>query len=251
MKPIFSLVAALAIALAPALASAQDSIRKVRVNFPRGEDSTTIQGTLKGRQIIDYVLGAAAGQRMTVTLTTDNAANSFNLIGPGAGDVAHLVGSTSGNRFEGELAKSGDQTIRVYLERSAARRDETARYRLNVAIAGAAHGKVSPARPGDAKVPGTDFHATGDISCAMGGGRPTGSCPFGVKREGRGAGAVTVTKPDGRTRVIFFDRGRATGYDRSGADDPGAFRASKRSDLNIIRIGRERYEIPDAVIFGG
>lgn len=250
MKPFFSLFAALAITLAPAFTLAQDSIRKVRVNFPRGADSTTIQGTLKGRQTIDYVLGAAAGQRMTVALTTDNAANSFNLIAPGAGDVAFFVGSTSGNRFDGELARSGDQTIRVYLVRSAARRNETARYRLEVAIAGAAHDKVPPARPGDAKVPGTGYHATGDIPCSMGGGRPTGSCPFGVKREGRGSGAVTVTKPDGRTRVIFFDRGRATGYGRSEAD-PGALKASRRSDLNIIRIGRERYEIPDAVIFGG
>jgi hypothetical protein len=137
MKTFFSLVAALVITLAPAFTLAQDSIRKVRVNFPRGADSTTIQGTLKGRQIIDYVLGAAAGQRMTVTLTTDNAANSFNLIVPGAGDVAFFVGSTAGNRYDGELARSG------------------------------------------------------------------------------------------------------------------ALKASKRSDLNIIRIGRERYEIPDAVIFGG
>jgi hypothetical protein len=71
-----------------------------------------------------------------------------------------------------------------------------------------------------------------------------------VKREGSGSGVVTVTKPDGRTRAIFFDRGRATGYDRSQAD-PGEFSASKQGDLSIIRIGRERYEIPDAVIFGG
>ena len=33
--------------------------------------------------------------------------------------------------------------------------------------------------------------------------------------------------------------------------DPGEFAAEKQSDLNIIHIGPERYEIPDAVIFGG
>jgi hypothetical protein len=187
---------------------------------------------------------------MTVTLTTDNTANYFNLIEPGAGDVAYFVGSNSGNYFEGELTQSGDQTIRVYLYRNAARRGETARYRLKVAIAGAGHGRESPAHSRDAKVPGTGYHATGDIPCSMGHGQPTGSCSFGVKREGSGSGVVTVTKPDGRTRAIFFDRGRATGYDRSQAD-PGEFSASKQGDLSIIRIGRERYEIPDAVIFGG
>jgi len=50
--------------------------------------------------------------------------------------------------------------------------------------------------------------------------------------------------------VILFDRDRATGSDRSQAD-PGEFRASRQADLNLIRIGPERYEIPDAVISSG
>ena len=109
---------------------------------------------------------------------------------------------------------------------------------------------TASSRGRDAKVPGTGYHATGDIPCSMGGGQPTGQCSFGVKREGNGSGVVTVTKPDGRPRAIFFDRGRATGYDRSQADS-GEFRASKQGDLSIIHIGPERYEIPDAVISGG
>lgn len=102
----------------------------------------------------------------------------------------------------------------------------------------------------DATVAGTGYHATGNIPCSMGGGAPTGSCPFGVKREGNGSGMVAVTKPDGRKRVIFFTNGRPTGADTSSAD-PGKFSATKEADLNIVRIGQERYEIPDAVIFGG
>ncbi|MCO5762085.1 MAG: hypothetical protein NHG36_11315 [Chromatiaceae bacterium] len=250
MKPFAAFAAALVIAFAPAVALAQEAIRDVRVQFPRGASSTILTGTLKGREIIDYKLGAAAGQRMTVTLTTDNTGNYFNLLAPGETEVAFFVGSTEGNRFEGNLAKSGDQTIRVYLVRSAARRNETAHYQLKVAITGAAHGREAPAHSRDAKVPGTGYHATGDIPCSMGHGQPTGSCPFGVKREGSGSGVVTVTRPDGRTRAIFFDRGQATGYDKSQADS-GEFRASRQGDLNIIHIGRERYEIPDAVIFGG
>jgi len=61
---------------------------------------------------------------------------------------------------------------------------------------------------------------------------------------------VTVTRPDGRTHTIFFERGWATGYDRSQADT-GEFSASKKGDVNVIRIGEERYEIPDALPFGG
>lgn len=103
---------------------------------------------------------------------------------------------------------------------------------------------------GDAAVPGTDHHATGGIPCSRGGGQPTGSCPFGVRRRGDASGTVTVTKPDARTRSIVFEKGRATGYDASRAD-PGEFRATREGDLSIVRIGPERYEIPDAVIFAG
>jgi hypothetical protein len=44
--------------------------------------------------------------------------------------------------------------------------------------------------------------------------------------------------------------GRAIGADTSEAD-PGAFSARREGDLTFIRIGDERYEIPDAVVLGG
>jgi hypothetical protein len=102
----------------------------------------------------------------------------------------------------------------------------------------------------DAKVAGTDYHATANVPCSMGGGAPTGSCPAGVKRQGGGTAEVTVTKPDGRTRTIFFQNGRAISADVSQADY-GKFSASRQADLNIIKIGQERYEIPDAFVVGG
>jgi hypothetical protein len=45
-----------------------------------------------------------------------------------------FVGSSSGNQFEGRLPASGDYKVRVYLMRSAARRDEIADYRLEMII---------------------------------------------------------------------------------------------------------------------
>jgi hypothetical protein len=41
------------------------------------------------------------------------------------------------------------------------------------------------------------------------------------------------------------------GADTSEADGYHEFRADKESDLHLIRVGPERYEIPDAVILGG
>ena len=107
-----------------------------------------------------------------------------------------------------------------------------------------------PSKPHDAKVPGTNYHATGPIPCSMGGGAPTTQCNAGVVRQGGGSATVTVTKPDGRTRTIFFQNGRAVSADVSQADY-GKFSASRQGDLSIIKIGQERYEIPDALPFGG
>jgi hypothetical protein len=71
---------------------------------------------------------------MNVSLATDNAANTFNIIAPGRSNEALFVGSSSGNQFEGRLPASGDYKVRAYLMRSAARRDEIANDRLEMSI---------------------------------------------------------------------------------------------------------------------
>ncbi len=228
---------------------AADDIRTERVHFKKGANSAVVEASIKGYETVDYVLGARAGQYMNVSLATKHGATYFNILAPGENEVAMFNGSVSQNQYEGTLPASGDYKIRVYMMRSAARRNEVAHYRLERIVDGAGQPAVhAPSR--DAKVAGTDFHATGNIPCSMGKGQPTGSCAFGVKREGNGSAMVTVTKVDGSKRVIFFEKGRAIGYDQSQADT-GKFKAEKEADLNVIHIGDERYEIPDAVVQGG
>lgn len=95
------------------------------------------------------------------------------------------------------------------------------------------------------------FDATGPIPCAQHPGQPMGQCEFGVARAGGGYATVVVKRPDGRQRIIFFRMGRPIGADASQAEGFPEFRATKEGDLNLIRIGSERYEIPDAVVLGG
>ena len=217
-------------------------IRTERVRFEPGASSATLEGSLQGYETVDYLLGVQSGQYMNISMATDNGANYFNLMEPGEAQVAIFNGSVGENQFEGTTARSGDYRIRVYLMRSAARRNETALYRLEM-IVGAPEDR-------DAVVPGTPYHATGQVPCRMGEGAADGGCDFGVVREGNGSGTVTITKADGRTRTIFFKDGQPTGYDQSEAD-PGEFRATKEGDRYIVLIGEERYEVPEAVIFGG
>lgn len=231
------------------LVFAADDIRTERVHFKKGANSAVVEASIKGYETVDYVLGARAGQHMNVSLATKHGATYFNILAPGENEVAMFNGSVGQNQYEGTLPASGDYRIRVYMMRSAARRNEVAHYRLEMIVDGA--GQSAAHAPGrDAKVAGTDFHATGNIPCSMGKGQPTGACAFGVKREGNGSAMVTVTRVDGSSRVIVFEKGRAIGHDQSPAD-AGRFRAEKEADLNIIHIGDERYEIPDAVVQGG
>lgn len=96
-----------------------------------------------------------------------------------------------------------------------------------------------------------DFDATGRIPCAMAQGQPMGSCPFGVARAGGGYATVVVTRPDGRRRALFFRMGKAIGADTSQGEGSATFSTSKEADLYTVRVGNERYELPEAVVFGG
>lgn len=103
----------------------------------------------------------------------------------------------------------------------------------------------------DALVPGTEFNATGWIPCSRTAGQPMAQCKFGVVREGNGNGYVKIFWPDGGNRVIYFQAGTPTSYDEAQADGGSKMKVSKNVDLFTITIGDQRFEIPDAVIFGG
>ena len=95
------------------------------------------------------------------------------------------------------------------------------------------------------------FDATGALPCAFAAGQPMGQCEFGVARAGGGYATVVVKKPDGRTRAIFFRMGRPLGADVAESEGRRDFSTTKERDLHRIRVGPERYEIPDAVVLGG
>jgi membrane-bound inhibitor of C-type lysozyme len=230
--------------------SSSGGIRTQRVQFASGATSATVEDRIVGYEGVDYVLNAQAGQYANISMATDNGANYFNILPPGSNDEAIFVGSTSGNQYEGTLPTSGDYKIRVYLMRSAARRDEAANYRLEMIVSGSggsASGSGGSNVQDDALVPGTPYNATGNISCVIGRDGSDGSCAFGVVREGGGSGFVEVTNPNGRTVSIYFQNGVAVGAEGGF----GAFSASRQGDQTIVFIGEDRYVLPDAIIYGG
>lgn len=95
------------------------------------------------------------------------------------------------------------------------------------------------------------FDARGPVSCAQKPGQPMAQCQAAVAREPGGTATVVVTRPDGRTRAIFFEKGKAISADLSQADGSQRFRATKRGDVYKIEAGNERYEIVEAMVYGG
>ncbi len=249
MKELCRLFMAVVMLAAGASAFAADAIESRSLQFAKGASSATVKGSLKGYKTIDYKLRAKAGQTMRVTLKTSNLSNYFNVLPPGSKDVGIFVGSTGGDEWSGPLPADGEYAIRVYLMRNAARRNETANYTLTVGITGSA--TVSPALgaapPGDAKVNGTPYHATGQVPCSMGSAvEGSMQCDFGVIRGKPGNAEVHVTPPGGFEPVLTFVGGTV----RSDAD--AKVKASKGGDMWSIEVNdHEHYRIPEAVVCGG
>ena len=218
----FLLVAGLMSGMVGHSAWADDGIRTERVQFAKGATSATVNGTIKGYETVDYVLQASQGQYMNVSMATKNTATYFNILAPGETEVAFFNGSVSENQYEGTLPATGDYKIRVYMMRSAARRNEVASYRLEMIVSGPTHSPASH----DALVPGTGFHATAKIPCVAEPGKPMSQCDAGVKRVA-GGGTVHVTTPDGGSRVITFRDGKVSATD---ADAAFQGRATRRLD---------------------
>jgi len=247
-----------ALALTAAPSFAQPDIVKHPVQFAKGKSGTTIKGSLTGDQTVDYTLRAAAGQTMTVRLSGGSTAY-HNVLPPGSTGEALFVGSRDGNRSTTPLPATGEYTIRVYQMGHAAGSGKRTSFTLDVAIAGGSQNAAAPAGSSDddrmveasTRASEGKFNATGRISCAWSKGQPMGQCAFGVARAGGGTAAVSITRPDGRKRVIFFKAGRAVAADLSQADGDMSFSATREADLHMIRAGSERYEIPEAVISGG
>jgi len=205
-----------------------------------------VSGNIRGHAYRDFAVRAGAGQVLGISLDKSGSAAYFNVLPPGSSDVAMFIGSTSGDRFEGTAPIAGDYTVRVYLMRSAARRNETSRFTLTARLAGAALVPL-PARD-DAVVPGTAFHATATVRCGLPYQPDVHECEAGVIRYDHGGTAtVELRGPRGFVRRILFVKGRPTATD---AIEPPA--STRSGDTTTVTIGMdERYEVPDALVTGG
>jgi len=97
----------------------------------------------------------------------------------------------------------------------------------------------------DALVPGTHYHATGNVQCRRTADAPVLSCRFGVVRSNPGTAVVDITFPDGFQRTLYFSKGRVE------AEIGVSLTTRHENDNTIVTIGEnERYVIPGVILEG-
>ena len=240
------LASILCVMLFDAVSFAAREVRQEEVRFNSGESSTTIADTIKGYQSVDYRLQAKAGQTLAVSFKPGNLAAYFNLLPPGSNDVAMFVGSTSGNHVERVLPADGVYLVRVYLMRSAARRNETSNYTLTLSVTGKALAALPSSM--DATLPGTPFHASASVSCVPFLAISKQDCEaFVVRRSFEGTATVEIHPAGAPIRRILFIRGTPVA-----SDSPDEMTFTRQADLFTVKFANEeRYDIPEALIAGG
>jgi hypothetical protein len=112
----------------------------VRVQFAPGTTGTVVNGTISGREYIDYIVDARAGQTITVALsvtaTNGNGSIFYNILPAGQGFPALYNGSTDDDRrTEVTLPETGDWAIRVYLMGNDRDAGRTVGYSIDIFIA--------------------------------------------------------------------------------------------------------------------
>lgn len=238
-------IASAVCALTLLAASAALAAEPQRVQFARDASAAQIKGELAGDGFRDYLVRASAGQTLSVRLLHPSNPQTYFNVSPAGADAAMFIGSTSGKAFRAMLPADGDYLIRVYLMRAAARRAETSRYALNIAVEGKALLPLPATQ--DARVAGTPFHASATLACRVPYQPERRECAAGVIRRGVDGTATLEVQTGSGLRRILFVAGQPVASD---ATSPPTF--TRHGDTSEVSFGAdERYTIPDAFLAGG
>lgn len=111
----------------------------VRITIPAGKTSAKVSGRIKGDEFALYTVSAREGQSVTITLRPTLNSTGFNVYAPGKGPGDESLYNSEmggGLRYAGRLSTTGDHTISVFLNRSAARKGLVTSFDLVVGVTG-------------------------------------------------------------------------------------------------------------------
>jgi hypothetical protein len=137
--PLFSVALTLA---AVVTASAADETRTERVKFEAGKSSAVISGKITGRESVVYKLNARDKQFLDVKLEPDNGR------GPGAEALFASAMGDGSRHYTGQLYKTGDHSISVFMNRAAARQGKTSNFKITFKVTDGPPAGEAPASAG-------------------------------------------------------------------------------------------------------
>jgi heat shock protein HslJ len=231
--------------VAPAPAPAPDAPRVRGLTLPPEPGSVLLRDRIRGRGTLDVQVRGEAGQRLTAELSGRHGALSFNVLPPGSNGPALWIGDVSGRRADVLLPDDGTYTLRVFLQRAAARRGESAPFDLRVARSGVALPPLAPAQ--DALVSGTRFHARAMVPCWENDERPR-QCEAGVvRRQPVGSATVEVHWGSAGVRRVLFVSGTP-----AGSDSAQPLRVTREAAGWRLTFGAEGgFVLPEGLVTGG
>ena len=124
LKPFFALVLSSLLAVTVAHAQKGSSVVR-RINFPRGQTSAEVQGSLRRGASHDYLVRGRRGQGMAVRITCEGEMG-FQIITPSGQYLSDFT-----VEWTGSLPQSGDYRINVLPDPTTNR---SLRYTLEVII---------------------------------------------------------------------------------------------------------------------
>ena len=201
----------------------------------------------------DYTLSVSIGGAAKPAPVTEDYADGlaggpdwWQVTGVAANDTLNVrAGPGTGNAVIGQLA-NGDRVRNLGCRMSGQTRWCQVEIQGDMRVTGWAAGRYL-AEAGAPAGHEAQHEARGMIPCATASGQPMGTCSFRVSRGSGGTASVWVALPGGGERYLDFREGQLVG------SDPGTTAShSRNGDLNMVSInGTERYELPDAVLYGG
>lgn len=130
-----TLLGSITLALSAAVSPSVSAAPVKPIQFAKGAIGTTVAGSFKGYDDIQYSLNAKAGQTLSYKLTSNHDLAQINIYAPddkpGKAD-ALVIGSTTGASGKFKLPESGNYLIQIYQMRNTARNNRTVNYKLHV-----------------------------------------------------------------------------------------------------------------------
>ena len=107
------------------------------IQFAKGSVGTTLSGSFKSSDEVQYSLRAQAGQTLDYKLTSNKNLAQINIYAPGdkpGTAEALVIGSITGTSGQFSLPQSGNYLIQIYQMRNTARQNKSVNYKLNVSV---------------------------------------------------------------------------------------------------------------------